>query len=152
MPLPKPLPDSIVYSDDPGRVDVHQLLDLYRITYWAADRTIEQVRRAVAHSRPVISAWDGSRMVGFARVISDLTYRATIWDVIVADSHQKLGIGREMMRRVLEHHDLESVTMFVLLTKDRHRFYQHLGFEIDGELSMILWRKPAGGADSPRTP
>lgn len=150
MPLPKPLADSIVYSDDPARVDVHQLLDLYRITWWAADRTLEQVRRALDHSRPVITAWDATRLVGFTRVISDLTYRATIWDVIVADSHQKLGIGREMMRRVLHHPDLESVTMFLLLTKDQHRFYEHLGFETDHEYSMILRRRPAGGADSPR--
>ncbi|HSQ60000.1 MAG TPA: GNAT family N-acetyltransferase [Acidobacteriota bacterium] len=151
MPLPKPLRESIVYSDDPARVDVPQLLDLYRITWWAADRTLEQVRRALDHSRPVITAWDGTRLVGFTRVISDLTYRATIWDVIVADTHQKLGIGREMMRRVLGHPELESVTMFLLLTKDRHRFYEHLGFETDRELSMILRRRPAGGADSPRT-
>jgi GNAT superfamily N-acetyltransferase len=130
----------ITYSDDRARVDVGQLLALYHITWWAKERTLEQVLRALEHSRPVFTAWDGPKLVGFTRVISDLTYRATIWDVIVADSHQKRGIGREMMRRVLDHPDLKTVTMFVLLTKDQHRFYEHLGFTTDRESSMMLRR------------
>jgi GNAT superfamily N-acetyltransferase len=152
MPSTRHAAGPVEFSDDPARVDFSQLLGLYRITWWGAERTIEQARRAVAHSRPVLTAWDGERMVGFTRVISDLTYRATIWDVIVADSHRGRGVGRELMRRVIEHPDLATVTMFVLLTKDQHRFYEHFGFETDREYSMILRRRPAGGADSPRDP
>ena len=152
MPHVSDFQDSIAYSDDRARVDVAQLLALYRITWWGAERTVEQVRRALDHSHPVITAWDGPRMVGFTRVISDLTYRATIWDVIVAESHRGLGVGRAMMQRVIDHHDLRTVSMFVLLTKDKHRFYEHFGFVTDPHFSMILRRQPAGGADPPRTP
>jgi GNAT superfamily N-acetyltransferase len=113
---------------------------------------VGHVRRALDHSHPVVSAWDGARLVGFTRAISDLTYRATIWDVIVAESHQHRGVGRAMMQRVLEHPDLATVTMFLLLTKDKHRFYEHFGFVTDGQFSMILRRLPAGGADSPSDP
>ncbi len=130
----------ITYSDDPARVDLRQLLALYDVTYWAKDRTHEQVERALRHSRPVLSAWEGDRLVGFTRVISDLTYRATIWDVIVAESHQKRGIGRELMRLVLEHPDLRTVSMFLLLTKDQHRFYERLGFTTERDMSMTLRR------------
>jgi GNAT superfamily N-acetyltransferase len=152
MPPPDIPPDAIVYSDDPARVDLAQLLGLYRITWWAAERTRQHVRRALEHSHPVITAWDGARMVGFTRVISDRTYRATIWDVIVAESHRKRGIGRGMMRRVLDHPDLASVSMFVLLTKDKHRFYEMFGFRTNREVCMMLRRTPAGGADSPNDP
>src|SRR5262245_60427600 len=92
-------------SDDRTRVDVAQLLDLYRTTWWAHDRSHEQIRRALDHSHPVVTAWDGATLVGFARVISDLTYRATIWDVIVRPSHQGRGVGSAMMNAVLEHPD-----------------------------------------------
>jgi GNAT superfamily N-acetyltransferase len=152
MPHPNAPPGAIAYFDDRARADLAQLLGLYRITWWGAERTLDQVRRALDHSHPVITAWDGDRMVGFTRVISDLTYRATIWDVIVADSHRDKGIGRELMRRVIEHPDLATVTMFVLLTKDKHRFYEHFGFETDREFSMVLRRQPAGGAAAPSTP
>ena len=131
---------AITYSDDPERVNIPQLLALYHVTYWAKGRSAAQVERALQYSRPIITAWDGDRMVGFTRVISDLTYRATIWDVIVAETHRKRGIGREMMRKVLDHPDLKTVTMFLLLTKDRQPFYEHLGFKAEDEMSMLFRR------------
>lgn len=79
-------------------------------------------------------------MVGFTRVISDLTYRATIWDVIVRPSHQGRGVGKEMMHRVLEHPDLRTVTSFLLLTKDKHAFYERLGFHTEPGMAMMLRR------------
>jgi GNAT superfamily N-acetyltransferase len=137
--LPSPS-GSIDCTDDPARVDLAQLLELYQITWWAHDRTRDQVRRALQHSRPVISAWEGGRMVGFTRVISDLTYRATIWDVIVLPSHQGRGVGKLMMQHVLEHPDLQTVTNFVLLTKDQHAFYEQLGFRKERDMAMTLRR------------
>ena len=142
MPSAAPLPSDgpIECTDDPARVDLAQLLELYQITWWAHDRTRDQVRRALEHSRPVISAWEGKRMVGFTRVISDLTYRATIWDVIVRPSHQGRGVGKLMIERVLEHPDLRTVTNFVLLTKDQHAFYERLGFRKEPDMAMTLRR------------
>jgi ribosomal protein S18 acetylase RimI-like enzyme len=131
---------AIECSDDPGRVDLAQLLELYQITWWAHDRTMDQVRRALTNSRPIISAWEGGRMVGFTRVISDLTYRATIWDVIVRPSHQGRGIGKMLMHHVLEHPDLQTVTNFVLLTKDQHAFYERLGFRKERDMAMTFRR------------
>jgi GNAT superfamily N-acetyltransferase len=131
---------SIECTDDPARVDLAQLLELYQITWWAHDRTRNQVRRALQHSRPVISAWEGGRMVGFTLVISDLTYRATIWDVIVRPSHQGRGVGKLMMQHVLEHPDLQTVTNFVLLTKDQHAFYERLGFRKERDMAMTFRR------------
>ena len=133
-------PDAITISDDRSRVDLDQLLGLYRETWWAKGRDRAEVERALAHSHPLITAWAGQRMVGFSRVISDLTYRATIWDVIVRPDLQGKGIGRLMMQAILDHPDLRTVTMFLLLTKDRHRFYAGLGFTHEKEMSMMLRR------------
>jgi GNAT superfamily N-acetyltransferase len=132
--------DAITISDDRTRVDLDQLLDLYRETWWAKNRDRADVERALAHSHPLITAWVGPRMVGFSRVISDLTYRATIWDVIVRPDLQGRGVGKRMMQAVLDHPDLENVTMFLLLTKDQHRFYAGLGFTHEKDMSMMLRR------------
>lgn len=127
-------------SDDRTRVDVAQLLELYRTTWWAHDRSHEQIRRALDHSHPVVTAWEGITLVGFARVISDLTYRATIWDVIVRPSHQGHGLGRTIMNAILEHPDLKTVTQFFLLTSDKHAFYERLGFRSERGMAMMLRR------------
>ena len=62
-------------TDNRERVDVIQLLELYKTTWWALNRSAADVRQALDHSHPVVSAWDGAQLVGFTRVISDWTYR-----------------------------------------------------------------------------
>lgn len=133
--------DQIVdITDDRTRVDVEQLLELYRTTWWAHDRSRDVVQRALEHSHPLLTVWDGPLLVGFTRVISDLTFRATIWDVIVRPSHQGRGIGTQLMHAVLDHPDLKTVTWFFLFTRDKHSFYERLGFRHEPDKSMILRR------------
>src|SRR6266704_2944849 len=118
----------IEITDDRARVDVGQLLELYKTAWWALSRSADDVRRALEHSHPVVTAWEGETLVGFTRVISDRTYRATIWDVIVRPSHQGRGVGQRLMKFVLDHPDLKTVSNFLLLTKDKHAFYERFGF------------------------
>jgi len=47
----------------------------------------------------VISAWDGSRLVGVSRSVSDFHYATYLSDLAVRLSHQKQGIGVELIRR-----------------------------------------------------
>ncbi len=130
----------IEITDDRARVDVGQLLELYKTAWWALDRSAEDVERALRYSHPVVTAWEDGMLVGFTRVISDRTYRATIWDVIVRPSHQGRGIGDRLLRYVLDHPDLKTVTSFLLLTKDKHGFYERFGFEAERDMAMMLRR------------
>ncbi len=61
-------------------------------------------------------------------------------DVIVSPSHQGRGIGKRLLDFVLGHPDLKSVSSFLLLTKDKHAFYERLGFQSEREMAMILRR------------
>jgi GNAT superfamily N-acetyltransferase len=135
-----PTETPIHITDDRSRVDVVAILALYDQTWWAEGRSPDDVRRALEHSHPVVTAWEGGDLVGFARVISDLTFRATIWDVIVRPSHQGRGLGAAIMKYVLEHPDLKSVSQFLLLTADKHGFYERLGFAAEREMAMMLRR------------
>ena len=135
----RPFPP-ITISDDPSRVDLGQLAELFDITWWAKDRPPDQVRRALEHSHPVLTAWEGERMVGFTRVISDRTYRATIWDVIVRPSHQGQKIGAAMIDRTLEELRRQGALpgSFVGLFTGRPGFYEKVGFSRSGGMSRGL--------------
>ena len=130
----------VTISDDRARIDLEQLAELYDVTWWAKDRPPDQIRRALEYSHPILTAWEADRMVGFTRVISDRTYRATIWDVIVRPGHQGRGIGAALVQAAIDHPDLKTVTLFMLLTKDQHPFYERLGFATDRDMSMIYRR------------
>lgn len=49
-----------------------------------------------------IAAWDGDRLVGTVRVLSDGYFFSTIPEILVDPEYQRRGIGRELMRRALE--------------------------------------------------
>jgi ribosomal protein S18 acetylase RimI-like enzyme len=68
-------------------------------------------------------------LVGFARAISDGAFNAYISTVAVLPDYQKRGIGRELIRRLLDGRDN---LQFVLHAHDKaYPFYLHLdlGFE-----------------------
>ncbi len=47
----------------------------------------------------VVTAWDDARLVGLSRSISDFHYATYLSDLAVRLSHQKRGIGVELIRR-----------------------------------------------------
>jgi hypothetical protein len=54
---------NIRFSLERGELDLDQLLLLLnRNAFWAQNRQRQEMERAVAHSHPVVSAWDGERL------------------------------------------------------------------------------------------
>ncbi len=132
----KPL---ITFSDRKD-IDPDQLVNLYRQVPWANGRTADDVRIMLAHTDLVVSAWDGPRLVGFGRVLTDYVYRASIWDVIVDKEYQGQDIGTKIMQRILHHPDLKRVELFWLCTRDKQSFYEKLGFSSKEQTGMVWAR------------
>jgi predicted GNAT family acetyltransferase len=73
-----------------------------------------------------MSAWDGDKMVGCARAISDGAFNAYVSGVVVHDDYRGRGIAREMVRRLMVGRD---EVLFVLHARAAlHSFYKSLGF------------------------
>jgi hypothetical protein len=74
---------------DSREVDLDQLAALFSSVGWER-RTVDRDRLAqLAHgSRDVISAWDGNRLVGCARAISDGAFNAYLSTVAVLPEYQ----------------------------------------------------------------
>ncbi len=120
-------------------IDPAQLVRLYRQAPWAQGRTLEDARAMLSHTDVVISAWDGDKLVGFGRVLTDYTYRASIWDVIVDKSYQGQKIGTELVQRILHHPSLKKVELFWLCTR-MPGFYEKLGFSSKDQTGMVWAR------------
>jgi ribosomal protein S18 acetylase RimI-like enzyme len=130
-------------ADRREAVDLVQLQALYGLAaFWASDRTIADLEIAIAHSHPVISAWDGDLMMGFARATSDGIYRATIWDVVVHPEYQGAGIGRKLVETVLSHPHVARVERVYLMTTNQQNFYEKIGFEVNQSTTMVLHYQP----------
>ncbi len=123
------MPKMITYTDSHD-VDLDQLSVLFNSVGWerrTADR--DRLAQLVRGSLWVVSALDGEKLVGFARAVSDGATNAYVSTVAVLPDYQGRGIGREIIRRLIDEHD---GIQFVLHANDNaHPFYLHLdlGFE-----------------------
>ena len=69
---------------------------------WISGQYPQRVYKALMHSETVITAWDGSRLVGLARLIDDSELVAYMHYVVVHPDYHGHGIAGEMMRLVKE--------------------------------------------------
>jgi N-acetylglutamate synthase-like GNAT family acetyltransferase len=124
-------------------IDYDQLQNLFRIAaFWAKDRSIDDLKIAIANSAPVVTIWDERRLIGFARATSDGIYRATIWDVVVHPDYQGLGLGRKLVETVLTHPKVNRVERVYLMTTNQQHFYERIGFECNSTTTMVLQNQP----------
>ena len=120
--------------------DSQQLVRLYDYASWAKGRTVEETQDMLSHTDLALSAWDGERLIGFGRVLTDYVYRASIWDVIVDPDYQGQDIGTQIIQRILEHPSLKQVELFWLCTRDKRSFYEKLGFTSKEQTGMVWAR------------
>ena len=137
----------IQFCDSKSRLDLDQLQELFQLgAFWAKDRSIEDFSIAIANSEPVISVWDGERLIGFARATSDGIYRATIWDVVVHPDYRGAGLGRKLVETVLSHPRMNRVERVYLMTTHQQSFYERIGFECNSSTTMVLYNQPLTGS------
>ncbi len=113
------------------------LVRLYDCASWAKARTVDDVKDMLTHTDLAISAWDGTKLVGFGRVLTDYVYRASIWDVIIDPGYQGQDIGTKIMDRILHHPLLSRVELYWLCTRDKQAFYEKLGFSSNEQTGMV---------------
>jgi len=134
---------NIRFSLERGELDLDQLLLLLnRNAFWAQNRQRQEMERAVAHSHPVVSAWDEERLIGFGRATSDGVYRAVLWDIVVDHDYRRQGIGRKLVETLISHPHLQSVERIYLFTTHQRGFYERIGFVENPSTTLVLHGRP----------
>nr|WP_218851660.1 GNAT family N-acetyltransferase [Nocardioides panaciterrulae] len=95
--------------------------------YWALGRSREVVERAIAGSVN-FGAYDGDRLVGYARLVTDRATFAWLCDVYVAPESRGRGVGTAMLAAVHEQLAAWQVKRALLATEDAHEVYARFGF------------------------
>jgi GNAT superfamily N-acetyltransferase len=117
-----------IISTDKSKLDVDLVHEFLRDrSYWAAGRTREQMKNAIANSICFGVYRDGNQ-VGFARVVSDGATFAYVGDVFVLEEHRGKGVGRMLMETMLAYPDLQGLRRWILATRDAHGLYEQFGF------------------------
>ena len=111
-------------------LDLDDIIELYQASTLGERRPVEDRERMAAMLRNanlVITAWDGELLVGIARSLSDFSYTTYLSDLAVRLSHQRQGIGRELIRRTQE---LGGKANVILLAAPKAvEYYSRIGME-----------------------
>ncbi len=120
--------DGFLISTDNARLDldvIHTFLSTQ--SYWAEGVPREVVARSIANSL-CFGIYEGSKQVGFARVISDYATFAYLADVFVIEAYRGRGLSKALMDAVTAHPHLQDLRRWMLGTADAHGLYRRFGF------------------------
>lgn len=118
----------IAYRDD-LRPELEQARELYRASTLGERRPIDDDARfaqMLAQANLLVTAWDGELLVGISRALSDFSYATYLSDLAVRVSHQRRGIGRELIRRTQA--AAPQAKLILLAAPAAERYYPHIGF------------------------
>jgi len=114
---------------------------LYDGAGWWPDWSVDGIERAIAES-VAVGAWDGERLAGFARAISDGEHRAYVEDVVIDPEYRGRRIGEQIVAALVEAiGDVHIVSLFC--EPERVEFYGRNGFRAS-ETAVMVHREQDG--------
>ncbi len=119
---------------------IEQLHRLFTQEWWTKTRTLDETRRVVEGSTVVVGIVDETGdLAGFVRVVSDMVFKAFVFDLIVRPDMRHQGLGERLMRLAMEHKKLKDVKSFELYCLPEMKgFYEQFGFrDIGDELRLM---------------
>lgn len=90
-------------------------------------REPNKLRRACENSYLVICAYEQAKLIGFGRAISDGEYQAAVYDIVVLPEYQRSGVGRLIMKSIIDKLPVSSIILFAVPGKEG--FYEKLDFK-----------------------
>ncbi len=110
-------------------LDLAAVIDLYEASTLGARRPIgdrERMAAMLKNANIVITAWDGNLLVGISRALSDFSYVTYLSDLAVRLSHQREGIGKELIRRTRQAGGPQTC-LILLAAPAAADYYPHIG-------------------------
>jgi predicted N-acetyltransferase YhbS len=108
-----------------------EFVDLLRRSTLAERRPVDDakcVKAMLQHANLICTAWDGEKLIGVARSVTDFEYCCYLSDLAVDEAYQKQGIGRELIR--LTKSRLGQRANIILLSAPKAEgYYPRIGFE-----------------------
>jgi ribosomal protein S18 acetylase RimI-like enzyme len=131
-----------IATHEQRKVSAADVRRLYDGAGWWPGWDIGGIERAIAAS-VAIGAWDGDRLVGFTRALTDGVHRAYVEDVVVDPDYRGQQIGERVVAALVEAiGDVHVISLFC--EPERVAFYGRNGFK-ESATQKMLHREPGAG-------
>lgn len=112
---------------------VARVQQLFEGQWWTKHRTIEETQQGIDGSQICIGVVDTEHKIqGFCRIVTDFTFKALIFDLIISDQYRGAGLGSELLFAIEQHPKLTRVKHFELYClPELVPFYEKHGFTLE---------------------
>ena len=107
-------------------------------TFWAQNRTINDLKKCLANSDVIVSIWVGKEIVGFGRALTDGIYRGVLWDIVIDQNHQGKGFGTLIVKNLLSSKKIKKTKKLYLMTTNKKLFYSQLDFKEVNSQNLLI--------------
>ena len=121
---------SIEYRHD-AKLAVEAAIDLYKRSTLGERRPIDRpdiFEGMLNNANLTITAWDGDRLVGISRCLTDFTYVAYLANLAVDTEYQHRGIGKCLIQETKKRLGRECIVV-LLAAPMANDYYPKVGFE-----------------------
>lgn len=107
-----------------------QFIELLHLSTLGKRRPIDDrkcMEGMVNNSNLMVSAWDGEKLIGIARSITDYHYACYLSDLAVDKNYQGLGMGKKLLATTQDQLGPKCKLILIAATA-ANSYYEHIGF------------------------
>lgn len=91
-------------------------------------KDLPRITTMLNNANILLTAWEGEKLIGVFRGVTDYAYCCYLSDLAVDADHQSQGIGKALVNLAHEHLG-DGVSIFLLAAPGSISFYRHLGLK-----------------------
>jgi len=119
-------------------VDARQINEIYHEGGWVKKsnaNSIKHLSNMFKSSDFIVSAWDGKKLVGIVRVLTDKFENGFILGLMVRKSYRGQGIGTNLLKKCIAKYP--KIKWFIFTSnKKAEKLYKSLGFKYCKEILL----------------
>lgn len=127
-------------------ITTDQFIDLLQASTLSERRPVADracMAGMVHNSNLMVSAWDGNKLVGVARSLTDFHYACYLSDLAVDAAYQRKGIGTRL--QIMTQAQLgPRCKLIVIAAPSAHDYYAYLGFTANPRCWVLLRTQQIG--------
>lgn len=123
---------------------VDDVIDVYVDSGLGERRPVDdrdRMARMVANANLLASAWDGDRLVGVARCVTDFVWTTYLADLAVRASYQRRGVGKGLVDAVVAAGE-PGCRVVLLAAPAAVDYYPRIGFDPHPSAWVLTPRRP----------
>ncbi len=111
-------------------ISADEFIDLLTSSTLAERRPVadrECIEGMIKNSNLSVTAWDGEKLIGIARSMTDFHFACYLSDLAVDKDYQNIGVGKQL--QIITQEQLGSKCSLILIAAPAaNSYYEHIGF------------------------